>query len=275
MASFLSIPGDGQSGKNSLQLSKCPTLNVVRADGLPHLRTLFGAERKFYVTATDGVKTAKTSAIRSREGSVQWDEVLSGFAVNPSSRLIVRIFAHRTRNESVLMGTVAIPFESLYSFSLNAFDIPVESTQRTTLVLSISLSDAPQRATVAAVSSSKVPEASTRAASMPLRAFGSNVLLGDEPVDQNQASAEALRGAEEAMANIKTFQGSPLDFMEAANEVPDNLERIVDFYDTWNVTLKNVQWIVGVVDKIAEIHPWAKMAWSILSCIPKVSIPTF
>ncbi|KAI0312183.1 hypothetical protein OF83DRAFT_1176875 [Amylostereum chailletii] len=44
--------------------------------------------------------------------------------------------------------------------------------------------------------------------------------------------------------------------------------------DTWSSVLSDVISKLGafteVVDKIAEVHPYAKIAWMILSAIPKV-----
>jgi hypothetical protein len=51
-------------------------LLVLRAHKLPRLKTLFGKKRRFYVTVTDGTIAKKTTAIRSVEQAVEWDEKL-------------------------------------------------------------------------------------------------------------------------------------------------------------------------------------------------------
>ena len=69
---------------------------------------------------------------------------------------------------------------------------------------------------------------------------------------------------------------------------PEMASKVKNVYETWEIALDRVAGIVDVVDKIAEvasipfitsnrtltklqIHPYAKMAWSILSFIPKAS----
>ncbi|KAI0027259.1 hypothetical protein K488DRAFT_32940, partial [Vararia minispora EC-137] len=44
------------------------------------------------------------------------------------------------------------------------------------------------------------------------------------------------------------------------------------FYETWKPLLDGVSWIVSVVDKITEIHPYAQMAWSVLKVIPQAIV---
>ena len=51
-------------------------LSVLRAYRLPRLKTWFGKKRRFYVTVTDGTIAKKTTAIRSVEQTVQWNEKL-------------------------------------------------------------------------------------------------------------------------------------------------------------------------------------------------------
>jgi hypothetical protein len=44
---------------------------------------------------------------------------------------------------------------------------------------------------------------------------------------------------------------------------------VVNIYATWKKAVDSIKLVVDVVDKIAEVHPYAKMAWSVLSMIPK------
>ena len=52
-------------------------LLVLRAHKLPHLETLLGKERQFYVTVTDGITARKTTAIQSVEQAMEWNEKLN------------------------------------------------------------------------------------------------------------------------------------------------------------------------------------------------------
>ena len=51
-------------------------LTVLRAHSLPRLKTLFGKKRRFYVTVINGTIAKQTSAIRSVEQAVEWNEKL-------------------------------------------------------------------------------------------------------------------------------------------------------------------------------------------------------
>ena len=51
-------------------------LQVLRARKLPRLKTKLGKKREFYVTVTDGTTTKNTTAIRSVEQAVEWNEKL-------------------------------------------------------------------------------------------------------------------------------------------------------------------------------------------------------
>ncbi|KAI0262455.1 hypothetical protein BC834DRAFT_389057 [Gloeopeniophorella convolvens] len=54
-----------------------------------------------------------------------------------------------------------------------------------------------------------------------------------------------------------------------AEQTSDALGQAENIYDTWSVVLTRMKWIVDCTDKIAEIHPYAKIVWSVLSSIPK------
>ncbi|KAI0263259.1 hypothetical protein BC834DRAFT_325592 [Gloeopeniophorella convolvens] len=274
-------PGDGeqiheQALDNSQQQPSParPTLTVVRADGLPHLRTLFRKkERKYYITATDGLRIKKTSAIRSIDYSVQWNEILSGLTVGSSSRLVFHIFARRTWLRDVRLGLLSIPFESIRSSPLQEFDISFDPIRKTTLVLSITLPEV-SRATFGAVSSPEtLPAPSALEGAQPGSSPEPNT-SSDDPnsADPVQVAETSLARAGEAIAGLGSVPSVQLELAKAADGAPDQLGKVADLYDTWKVALANVKFVVDVVDKISEIHPWAKMAWSILSCIPKTLI---
>ncbi|KAI0257803.1 hypothetical protein BC834DRAFT_1008704, partial [Gloeopeniophorella convolvens] len=227
---------------------------VVRASDLPRLTTsTSGKERKFYVTATDGVRTKRTSTGQSKGWSVRWDETLSGFEISPTSRLVVHVVAQRRLLNDILLGPLVISFESLRPFSNREFDLPVISAfQQPTLVLSISLPEALPHQVATTVGSPGVSAESNQVSDVSPGATPGN-LPDDNLIDQTNAAA-SLSAAEEAMPNVKTPRGPLLKSMEAAANAPDNLQKVSEFYDTWSLVLKNVKWVVDVVDKIAEVE---------------------
>ncbi|KAH9015383.1 hypothetical protein EDB84DRAFT_1526831, partial [Lactarius hengduanensis] len=71
-----------------------------------------------------------------------WDQRLDTFFVQPSSRLIIRLYAKRLRINDILIGTheVVIPVESNISVALGHGDGQAESTPPVTLDLTITVS---------------------------------------------------------------------------------------------------------------------------------------
>jgi hypothetical protein len=51
-------------------------MSVLGVHNLPHLETLPGIERQYYVTVTNGKGTRKTRCIRSTGQRVEWNENL-------------------------------------------------------------------------------------------------------------------------------------------------------------------------------------------------------
>jgi hypothetical protein len=49
-------------------------LSVLRAHNLPHLKSLPGKERRFYVTVTSGEKKWQTRSMQSVDQHVEWNE---------------------------------------------------------------------------------------------------------------------------------------------------------------------------------------------------------
>ncbi|KAI0258842.1 hypothetical protein BC834DRAFT_672578 [Gloeopeniophorella convolvens] len=187
--------------------------------------------------------------------------------VSPTSRLVVRVVAQRKLLKDILLEPLVIPFEQVRPFSHREFHLPASPAP--ILVLSISLPEAqalPHKAT-ATDSSPGVSAEPDQVGDVPPGATPDG--LSDEGlVDQTKAAA-SLSAAGEAISIVKTAHGPVLRLMEAADDAPDEVQKIVEFYETWELVLKNVKWVVDAVDKIAEVHPWAKMAWSVLSIIPK------
>ncbi|KAI0262470.1 hypothetical protein BC834DRAFT_958765, partial [Gloeopeniophorella convolvens] len=54
-----------------------------------------------------------------------------------------------------------------------------------------------------------------------------------------------------------------------AEQASGALDQAGSVYDTWSGVLENMKWILECTGKIAEIYPYTKVAWSVLSLIPK------
>ncbi|KAI0259305.1 hypothetical protein BC834DRAFT_639484, partial [Gloeopeniophorella convolvens] len=236
-------------------------LKVIRANGVTSLRFDNGIKwlpssnnRRFLVIATDGVTTNKTSEVKGEGQSAIWDVTLGEFLVESGSSLSLRLVAKRRLHSDVLIGTVKLSFESLCaSFSRDIPIIPSEgvatrSTRQVTLSLEIAVREPPLRV----IPTDSSPHASSFKES-----------------DLETRAQITLSQADKATASMR-FASRPLStFMDSADQTPEQLSQAGDLYSTWETAVSKLKLVVDVTEKIAEIHPYAKMAWSILCFIPK------
>ncbi|KAH7907352.1 hypothetical protein BJ138DRAFT_1014627, partial [Hygrophoropsis aurantiaca] len=58
----------------------------------------------------------------------------------------------------------------------------------------------------------------------------------------------------------------------AALQQADSIDSVVSIVQIWDPLLQKIKFVTDILNNIAEIHPYVKMAWSILSFIPKTII---
>ncbi|KAI0026490.1 hypothetical protein K488DRAFT_92471 [Vararia minispora EC-137] len=93
-----------------------------------------------------------------------------------------------------------------------------------------------------------------------------SVSLHPSPLSLSQVGREV----DGAVASVGGLVEAPLvvsTATEFSQHVSDAGESMKELYDTLEPLLKNIAFVVDVVDKIAEIHPYAKMAWSVISIV--------
>ncbi|KAI0258834.1 hypothetical protein BC834DRAFT_962954 [Gloeopeniophorella convolvens] len=263
-------------------------LKVLRVDGLPHrsamdiLRKLFGKSLRFSLNASDGVTTKETQALRSRNQSVVWNEMIGHFIIDGSSRLVLRLFAKR-KGRSDLVGTVEVPFEFTRLSSLHPFDMRpekdalVKSNRPITIRVEITVLDTLNRSTPADTFGgpdpvpshpSTSPVAGQPTGGVPSSDSTSTPAL-EEISPQTLLAEEALDRADETTSRMTSAPGVVKKVAGSAIQTPDQLSRAGDLCTTWGVVIDKISGVVDVLDKVSELHPYAKMAWSILSFIPK------
>ncbi|ETW77091.1 hypothetical protein HETIRDRAFT_421274 [Heterobasidion irregulare TC 32-1] len=86
-------------------------------------------------------------------------------------------------------------------------------------------------------------------------------------VDNPPEPANLLSSAKAALSNMKS-PASPIALAIGAST--SALEPVKDFVDNWTALLSQVQTFCELMDGIAEVHPYAKMAWSVISIPQKV-----
>ncbi|KAI0259279.1 hypothetical protein BC834DRAFT_846835 [Gloeopeniophorella convolvens] len=255
-------------------------LKIIHADGLRVTGFLDRFKhRRFYVTATDGLTTKTTKAIKSEKHLARWDETFDSLPIDPSSRLTLRLLAKRDKHDDVLVGGLELSYAELVRGSAPR-DFHVTSirstkpSQRVILRLEITIDHA-ERPSEPAVSSSasepssfpgKVDDGPARSPSSTPSAAGT---VPGMPSFAEMLDRVALPAVDDAAGQLVAPSAPVANMANYAEQASGALDEAGGVYDTWNVVLTRMKWIVDCTEKIAEIHPYAKIAWSVLSLIPK------
>ncbi|KAN0138369.1 hypothetical protein V8E53_003832 [Lactarius tabidus] len=87
-------------------------VTVLRAHNIPRIKNFFGL--KLFVAVTNQTTKKKTSSVATSGSTAQWNENLDAFVVQPTSRLIFRLYGDRFARRDVLIGSheMMIPVES-------------------------------------------------------------------------------------------------------------------------------------------------------------------
>ncbi|KAI0261971.1 hypothetical protein BC834DRAFT_1043716 [Gloeopeniophorella convolvens] len=270
-------PGSGAESHSAQLLI---SIDVLQADGLARgtvvdkAQELFGKGRRFYVTATDGITTKETGAVKRRRHSVRWNKVLRDFTIDTHSHITLRLFS-RQKQRNKLVGMANLSFEVL-RVPLHDFGVrldkgtAVQSRDRVTLYIGVTtlepqslmprtVINAAERGQPTGPHAHDIPSEPTALVPPPA--------TNDSP--EASLALGALHRASDAMEQMKPASESHTAALEQADGLPDRLGKLGNLYSTWESAIGKIQWVVDVTDKIAEVHPYAKMAWSILSFIPK------
>ena len=97
---------------------------------------------------------------------------------------------------------------------------------------------------------------------------------------------KAIYDTDQAVNSMQPVPGIAITAANLTITPPNAIDNVVSVYNTWQNAVGTLKVVMVVVDKIAEvtanylpmtglnilcqIHPYAKMAWSVLSLIPKV-----
>ncbi|KIK42620.1 hypothetical protein CY34DRAFT_12278 [Suillus luteus UH-Slu-Lm8-n1] len=87
-------------------------------------------------------------------------------------------------------------------------------------------------------------------------------------VEQGADPQSLLRDAKEAVKGMNLLSGPSGSGLSAAQNAPANLEDAYNFQDTY---LQPLRIFDNVIGKLADVHPYAKIALGVLSCASKES----
>ncbi|KAI0312185.1 hypothetical protein OF83DRAFT_1270414, partial [Amylostereum chailletii] len=266
------IPSGPPEGGGALVNANIKVSTII---DLPAMKKTWLRRRKVFVAVTVEDRTERTRDAKATSGTVAWGKDLSFPQVALSAAVKLEVFAcHRTSNES--LGRVEVTLSSLLHES--------RSSSASSFVL-FSLAPAPTLSPASPAllyqlngssSSAKLifEINSDAAADAPMQVASMHDILTQDTTYQDPVK-EAFVGAQEALTGADTVAGEihTLSESRSGGELYTT-EYMNQAADTWSSLLSDVVSKIGVftevVDKIAEVHTYAKMAWTILSAIPKV-----
>ncbi|KAF7974596.1 hypothetical protein HWV62_11876 [Athelia sp. TMB] len=134
--------------------------------------------------------------------------------------------------------------------------------------------DQTQRGDAFAQPSQIVSSSSTGANAIPLTlAPTGTAVTSHSSIDTARNNrTEVIRSARKRVDNIRSPPPIAGKLEQAFSTASDAADGLGDFSDTLGFLLSKLKVFVDVTDQLAEIHPYAKLAWSILSLVPKVVI---
>ncbi|KAH9033897.1 hypothetical protein EDB85DRAFT_2274616, partial [Lactarius pseudohatsudake] len=243
-------------------------VTVIRARNVPLFKTTFGRKRAFFVTIAYGVTTKKTKKQTEKRTkgvhidgqTAVWDQRLDTFFVQPSSRLIMCLYAKRLTQRDILIGMhqMVIPNESESNISVTLGDGTRQAGQSTppvTLDLTITVSangtspnNPPNIPTKGDDTlTEEVPKPTTAPDSGgPDRSSAPDYLL--PPPDHIPVQSSSL------MQETSIVEKARIDLDRA-----DEVEKSIDGSKTWEGVVGKIKWVMDTLSPVAELHPIAQM----------------
>ncbi|KAI9449451.1 hypothetical protein BJY52DRAFT_1192574 [Lactarius psammicola] len=258
-------------------------VTVLLAHNVPHIKKKFGLKTRFFVTVTSHAVIKKTKCVQIDGQTVHWNQRLGTFIVQPSSRLILCLYAERFAHRDILIGTLEmIPVESQTGVPFvlaNGNRLARQSIQPVTLYLTVFVfpketsypvlptylrsTEANELPPIEATKPSMIQD-STNNTRFTI-ATGSGETLS--PPTDRLPSEMSMSPAAGRRAEMSPARNALLGAGEAM--------ATIDLSKTWEGALKRIKWVMDTVSSIAELHPYAKMAYGLLFAIPRTLLEQF
>ncbi|KAH9026693.1 hypothetical protein EDB83DRAFT_1924136 [Lactarius deliciosus] len=267
-----------QEGPSQLSVD----VTVLRAENVPRLKNVFGL--KFFVTVASQAIERKTPSVPAKRRIARWGESLGAFILQPSTPLILRLYAERFARRDMLIGAhemisvdsqIGTPFvltngdgqagESVTLYltvvvSPNTTSDPILPTNAP-IIRSTTINDLPSRE---AEEPSVVQESTN-----PAR---STITTGPETVSP---PTDRLPSSEMSTPIPPVADRRGLSPAESALHGTDEAIATVKLSNKWEGALGRIQWVMDTVSPVAGLHPYAKMSYGLLFAIPKTLLEQF
>ncbi|KAH8992358.1 hypothetical protein EDB92DRAFT_560619 [Lactarius akahatsu] len=235
-------------------------VTVLRAHSVPRIKGLFGRKRRFFVSVVNDATVMETKSVQIDGRTVQWDQTLGAFSAQRSSHLILRLYAKRSTSPNILIGsrTIPIPVVSQSEVALvlsNDGGEAGQSTQPVTLYLTITVTVLPN-----------VPSESPVIPNNPSEIWGPIHSTVPDPL---LPSPDPLSIETDTHGQDKT---SSTEKALVALRLVDEAKKPIDRKNRWKEAISRIKWVMDIVSPIAELSPFAKMAYGLVMAIPEVHL---
>ncbi|KAH9030584.1 hypothetical protein EDB83DRAFT_1849522 [Lactarius deliciosus] len=281
-------PGPSASGRNTqnVESQAGPSqirveVTVLRAHNIPYIKRPFGRKRQFSVTVTDLVTMKRTKNVQIEGHTVQWNQPLGAFSSQRSSHLTLVLYEKRLAHRNTVIGTCEIPIpdasRSDVSFDLiNGDGGAGRSTQPATLDLTITVST-----NMHPINPHDPPDISTKGGDTLADAAKSSMAqdsgepfqpTAPEPhlASPDPLSVETGTPAPDSQAETSTVERARIALRDA-----EEAKQPIDGVNAWNGAMSRIKWVMDTVSPVAELHPFAKMAYNLISVIPQTLLEQY
>ncbi|KAF8258411.1 hypothetical protein EI94DRAFT_1708019 [Lactarius quietus] len=243
-------------------------VTVLRAHDVPRIKNLFGL--KLFVTVTNQATKKKTSSVAAEGSTVQWNENLDAFIVQPTSRFVLYLYAERFARRDVLIGThEMIPLESQTDVPfilVNGNRRAGQSNQPVTLYLTVSVSPTTTSDLILPIDATNIQ--STEVQESPAKEAKSSITRDYTTTTRSTVTGpETLTPPTDRLPN--TLIPAGMSSAEDALQIADAAMTSLNISDTWEGALERIKWVMDTVSPVAELSPYAQMAYGLLFAIPK------
>ncbi|KAI0026743.1 hypothetical protein K488DRAFT_91943, partial [Vararia minispora EC-137] len=236
----------------------------------------------------------RTATVASDRGTAKWNETLTGFVMTPTEMVTFELFAQDRNGRKKLVGESPAPAQMFHSTATQEIKIlyggRLGSYGR--ISLRVSVAQAGQQRTIPAHERVLIfpsPSVQNEPSISP-----SSRILEDQPSHQPTESLSRREPASTAAPGLlppedypdgrELSLSSPVVVPDAepprlASVIVDGAQLMSNIANTvigqaglWETLLGHVQSVTSILDKVSQVHPYASMAWSVLSAIPKATV---
>ncbi|KAH9041398.1 hypothetical protein EDB85DRAFT_1923025 [Lactarius pseudohatsudake] len=250
-------------------------VTVLRAHSVPRIKGLFGRKRRLFVSVVNDATVMETKSVQIDGRTVQWDQTLGAFSAQRSSHLILRLYAKRSTSPNILIGSRTTPIpvvsQSEVAFVLNNTPITLYLTITVTV-----LPNVPSESPVIPNNPSEIPtkeddtsaEETTTLSIVP----DSGGPIHSTVPDPLLPSPDPLSIETDTPMAHGQDKTSPTEKALVALRLVDEAKKPIDRKNRWKEAVSRIKWVMDTVSPIAELSPFAKMAYGLVSAIPKVHL---